>query len=144
MAVRGRSSTERGVAFVEFAIVLPLLLTLALGAVDLGRGLISYVELEQAAQEGALYGSFAPSDAAIVAARVRNSSTGLVPLSDATEVDVDVLCAPDVPAGKIGVRLSYTLDVLTPLVGPMLGGSIVLEARSVGTNFTEAVCDPTP
>lgn len=144
MLVRAPSASERGVAFVEFAITLPLLLTLALGAVDIGRGLISYVELEQAAQEGALYGSFAPSDHALVAARARNSSTGLVDLADAAEVDVKVLCAPDVPAGKIGVRLSYTLHVLTPLVGPVLGGSLSLQAQSVGTNFTDAACDPTP
>jgi hypothetical protein len=142
MRARWRDA-PRGVAFVEFAIMLPLLLTLALGAVDLGRGLISYVELEQAAQEGALYGSFAPSDHALVIARTRDSSTGLVDLSDAA-VDVEVLCAPEVPAGKIGVRLSLTLDVLTPLVGPLLGGSIPLQAQSVGTNFTDAACDPSP
>jgi TadE-like protein len=140
---QGRRASERGVAFIEFGIVLPLLLTLSLGAVDLGRGLISYVELEQAAQEGALYGSFAPSDHAIVTARVRDSSSGLVPLDDPTEVDVDVLCPPDVPAGKIGLRLSYTIDMLTPLVGPMLG-PLELQAQSVGTNFTDAACDPTP
>lgn len=143
MARWGRSAAERGVAFIEFAIVLPLLLTLALGAVDLGRGLISYVELEQAAQEGALFGSFRPEDYAVITARVRDSSTGLVPLADAAEVDVDVLCPPDVPDGKIGLRLRYTLEVLTPLVGPMFG-DLDLEANSVGTNFTELACDPTP
>jgi hypothetical protein len=134
----------RGIALVEFAIVLPLLLALALGAVDLGRGLISYIELEQAAQEGALYGSFMPNNYTAVTDRVRNSSTGIVPLPDATEVDVDVLCSPDVAADKIGLRLRYTLDVLTPVVGPMLGGSLSLEVRSVGTNFTDLPCDPTP
>lgn len=144
MLRRVSSASARGVAFIEFAAMLPLLLVLALGAVDLGRGLISYVELEQAAQEGALYGSFAPSDHSLVTARVRDSSTGLVDLADATEVDVEVQCPPDVPAGKIGIRVSFTLDVFTPLVGPLLGGSLPLEARSVGTNFTDATCDPTP
>jgi hypothetical protein len=143
MARWGRPATERGVAYVEFAAVLPLLLTLALGAIDLGRGLISYVELEQAAQEGALFGSFRPEDYALVTARVRNSSTGLVPLTDAAEVDVEVRCPPDVADGKIGVRLSYTLEMLTPLVGTMLG-PLELEAQSVGTNFTDGACDPTP
>jgi hypothetical protein len=134
----------RGIAMVEFAIVLPLLLALALGAVDLGRGLISYIELEQAAQEGALYGSFAPTSYTAITDRVRNSSSGLVNLADAAEVEVVVLCAPDVPDGKIGLRVRYTLDVLTPVIGPMLGGSLDLEAQSVGTNFTDTACDPTP
>jgi TadE-like protein len=143
MPRRLRPTTERGVAYVEFAVMLPFILTLALGAVDIGRGLISFIELEQAAQEGALYGSFAPSDHALVAARVRNSSTGIVPLADASQVDVEVLCDPDAPAGKIGVRVAYTVEVFTPIVGPMLG-DLDLEAEAVGTNFTDAACDPTP
>lgn len=130
----------RGIALVEFALVLPLMLFLALGAVDLGRGYIAYVELEEAAQEGALYGSFAPSDPTLIEARIRSSSTGLIDLSDTTAVAVDVTC-PDADL-EVAVTLRYTLELITPLVGPLLGGSIDLGTRSVGTNFTDAVCTP--
>lgn len=136
------SQSAPGVALVEFSLILPLVLVLALGAVDLGRGLISYMELEQAAQEGALYGSFAPSDPTLVEARIRSSSTGLVDLTDATAVDIEVDC-PDADL-EIGVTLRHTLQLFTPLVGELLGGSIPLTARSVGTNFTDAECTPTP
>lgn len=138
---RGSSSSASGVALVEFSLILPLLLVLALGAVDLGRGLISYMELEQAAQEGALYGSFAPSDSALIEARIRSSSTGLVDLSDTTAVDVVVDC-PDANL-EVGVTLRHTLQLFTPIVGQLLGGSLYLTARSVGTNFTDAACTPT-
>lgn len=135
-------SASRGIALVEFSLVLPLLLVLALGAVDLGRGLISYVELEEAAQEGALYGSFAPSDPSLIEARIRSSSTGLVNLSDPAAVDVVVDC-PDADL-EVGVTLQHTLQLFTPIVGQLLGGSIPLSARSVGTNFTDASCTPSP
>lgn len=130
-----RAAGPRGIAMVEFALVLPLMLFVALGAVDLGRGYIAYMELEEAAQEGALYGSFAPSDPGLIEARIRSSSTGLVDLS---AVVVDVTC-PDADL-EVAVTLRYTLELITPLVGPLLGGSIDLGTRSVGTNFTDAAC----
>jgi hypothetical protein len=122
------------------------MLILALGAVDLGRGLITYTELEQAAQEGALFGSFRPDDHDLVTQRVRTSSSGIVDLSDTTRVDVRVLCPPDVPAGKIGVTISFTLEIVTPLVDQFIGESIPLGTRSIGTNFfgPDATCEPTP
>jgi hypothetical protein len=136
-----RARSDRGLALVEFALILPLLLTLALGSVDLGRGLVSYVELEQAAQEGAIFGSFAPDDPARIEDRVRTSADGLIDLSDPA-VDVKVTC----PSGKVKVELLYTLPLFTPLVGELLGGSLSLRADAIGSNFTEPViaCVPTP
>lgn len=133
-------SSRRGLAEVEFATVLPLLLILTLGVFDLGRSLIAYSELEQAAQEGAIFGSFAPSDPALIETRIRTSSAGLVDVADADAVTVAVEC----PAGdrKVRVRLTYTLEILTPLVAEMFGGTFDLETRSVGTNFTDLPCTP--
>jgi TadE-like protein len=125
---------DRGVALVEFALVLPLLLCLALGSVDLGRGLISYVELEQAAQEGAMYGSFAPNDPVAIEDRVRTSADGLVPLGDDLQVDVQVTCPP---GDKVMVELQYELDLYTPMVGELLGGTLALSADAIGQNFTD-------
>ena len=133
--------SRRGLAEVEFATILPLLLILTLGIVDLGRGVIAYTELEQAAQEGAIYGSFAPSDPAVIEARVRSSSGGLIDMSDAALVAVSVECPAD--DKKVAVRLSYTLELITPIVAQMLGDTIALESRSVGTNFTDLPCTPT-
>lgn len=137
-----RWTAARGVALVEFSLILPLLLVLALGAADLGRGLVSYIELEQAAQEGALFASFAPTDPLMIEDRVRTSADGLVDLSDTTAVDVQVTC----PSGKVMVELRYTLELFTPLVGELLGGSLSLRADSIGTNFTDPPlpCTATP
>jgi TadE-like protein len=135
-----RGNSVRGMALVEFALVLPLILFVSLGAVDLGRGLISYMELEQAAQEGAMYGSFAPGDPVDIENRVRSSADGLVDLADAAAVAVDVTC----PSGKIKVELQHELNLFTPLVGEFLGGSLSLRADAIGSNFTDGTCTPSP
>jgi TadE-like protein len=133
-------SSERGVALLEFCLVLPFLVILAIGAVDIGRGLLAHIELEEAAQEGALYGSFAPNNPGLIETRVRTSSTGLVNLSDTSVVQIEVAC----PEGnrKVAVILEHTHQLFTPILGPLLGGSIPMGAQAVGTNFTDATCTP--
>jgi Flp pilus assembly protein TadG len=54
---RGCCRRTRGVAAVEFAIVLPLILTLTFAAVDFGRVMHAYLVVSNAARCGAEYGS---------------------------------------------------------------------------------------
>jgi hypothetical protein len=49
-------------SLVEFALTLPLLLLILLGAVDLGRIYHTYVTITNAAREGARYGTTHPTD----------------------------------------------------------------------------------
>ncbi len=51
---------QRGQSLVELAISLTVMLLLLAGAVTFGMALFSYVAIRDAAQEGALYGSFNP------------------------------------------------------------------------------------
>src|SRR5512143_273507 len=89
LPARSHSRHERGQSLVELAISLTVMLLLLSGAVTFGMALFSYVSLRDAAQEGALYGSFNPCilesdgtchrDSAInraaILARIRASST---------------------------------------------------------------------
>ena len=52
--------SERGQSLVELALVLPLLILLLAGIADLGRAFFSYIEITNAAQEGARAGSRLP------------------------------------------------------------------------------------
>jgi Flp pilus assembly protein TadG len=52
-AVGGRSTSERGAAVVEFAIMLPLFLLVIGGVVDFGRAFFTQIQLTNAAREGA-------------------------------------------------------------------------------------------
>ena len=91
---------EHGQSLVELAISLTVLLVLLSGAVSFGMALFSYVALRDAAQEGALYGSFEPcvgttpgeclaSDPINVAGirdRIRTSSTSPIDFSNTSVV----------------------------------------------------------
>src|SRR5262249_28164011 len=48
---------ERGQGLVEFAVAMPLLLLILLGTIDMGRVFFDYIEMRQAAVEGATYGA---------------------------------------------------------------------------------------
>jgi Flp pilus assembly protein TadG len=68
------SEREEGSAILELALVLPLLLLLLAGAVDLGRAYFAAIEVQSAAQAGALYGSQYPTDTAgMVNAAMQNA-----------------------------------------------------------------------
>jgi hypothetical protein len=51
-----------GSSMIELAVILPVLLLMLLGAVDLGRAYFAAIEVSSAATSGALYGSRKPSD----------------------------------------------------------------------------------
>ena len=53
-------STQRGQTLVEFALVIPIFLLLAVVIFDLGRGVYYYSAVHNAAREGARYGVVHP------------------------------------------------------------------------------------
>lgn len=59
---RGLARHEEGSALIELALILPLLLVLFMGAVDLGRAFYYSNTVVRAAEAGALYGSENPTD----------------------------------------------------------------------------------
>ena len=77
--------SERGQSLVELSISLVMLLYLLSGAVEFGLAFFQFVQLRDAAQEGALFGSMDPSN-----------SGGLVPRSNR-----DPGCAQRLPRRSI-------------------------------------------
>jgi Flp pilus assembly protein TadG len=129
---RAPSCRHGGQALVEFAIILPILLLMFMGAVDLGRALFVQVALEEAAQEGVVYASHNPKKSGLP------SSAGTIEYratrsSDATEVrnaTVTYSCGTNV-----SVRLAYSMPVLTPGIRELLGGSVLISASATATRF---------
>jgi Flp pilus assembly protein TadG len=118
---------DRGQALTELALVLPILLILLIGTIDVGRMLFASVAMEEAAQEGALYAAFEPSPSPTleeaVRARVRSSS-------DAAEVagaTVTASCAPSPSPGAITVTAEYDYPLITP-IADMLGTTVRIGA----------------
>jgi Flp pilus assembly protein TadG len=59
---RGRQPKSAGQALVEFALVIPVMLLMLAIAIDFGRLFFSYIEITNAAREGAAFGTHAPSN----------------------------------------------------------------------------------
>jgi Flp pilus assembly protein TadG len=141
---------ERGQSLVELAVSLLVLLYLLCGAVEFGLAFFQYVQLRDAAQEGALFGSMDPASPSIVA-RVQGSSSSPVDLavtSGPQAVTIDVTAADSGGTAKalasacegdaITVKVSYNHKVFMPFMAKIIGPTIPLNAV-----VTDTVLSPT-
>ena len=109
-----------GASAVEFALVLPVLLALTLGALDGGRALLAINTLEKLAKEGARYASVrgseyaTPADEAVIRALVEGRATGL--RVDNLVVSADWPNGPwpagNDPGDPVTVTVTYPFDAL--------------------------------
>lgn len=118
----------RGAAAVEMAISFVLLAWLIFGIVDVGRAIFTQIAVRDAAQSGASYAAFTETAATgDVEAQVILSNDAL----SLTATEIDVACQTvtrsDQNASQVRVTVRYALDLITPLVGNALGGTIDLE-----------------
>ncbi|MBI5962176.1 MAG: pilus assembly protein [Chloroflexi bacterium] len=135
------SKKERGQSLVELAISLPVLILLLLGTVDFGMAIFSYSILRDAAQEGAFYGSFNPTNKKEIENRARNispqkensSSSSIVNLRNKELVKVTVKAIGDScqgitngKANSMQVSVSYKYPILMPFAGPVIGNATIL------------------
>jgi Flp pilus assembly protein TadG len=114
--VRGRPR-EGGQALVELALILPLLLLLLVGALDLGRLFYTYIGVVDGAREGASYAMTHPTDVTGItnAARLEmGGDTGLV--VDAPVCDSACASTTSFPGNTITVRVSKAFSLIVPLL----------------------------
>ena len=118
--------SSKGQAIVEFVVVLPILLLLMLGLINLGMLINAQIILTQAAWEGARVGttldpSMGEGDAEIAGA-VQTALTGL---TNPASVGIDI--EPDEPARSLmswpkprgeplTIRLVYSLNIAVPML----------------------------
>ncbi len=126
---------ERGASTLELALVAPLLFILALGIVDLGRALSLKIAVSDAAQEGLNYASYEPDDPTGTVQRVLFNT----PDADLDTAKISVTCLTE-PAEHVAVEVDYQLELMTPFIGEMLGGTLDISASAVGEVFSEASC----
>jgi Flp pilus assembly protein TadG len=137
---RRLTRSERGQSLVELAITLPILLLLLLGTLDFGMAIFSYSMLRDAAQEGAFYGSFNPSNITEIENRARNISpraedaifSSPVQLRDTDLIKVSVqalgnFCqgSENGVANSIQVNVSYRYPILMPFIGRLIGSNTI-------------------
>ena len=84
--------SQRGQSLVELGVSLLILLYLLSGAAEFGILFFQYVQLRDAAQEGALFGSMNPTSTSwqSIETRARAASNSPIDLTDASLVDVEI------------------------------------------------------
>lgn len=78
MTLRRRSTDERGVAMVEAALILPILVLLLFGIVEFGRAFNAQVTMTHAAREGVREYAI-NKDLGAATAKAKNAASGLDP-----------------------------------------------------------------
>ena len=134
-----KQRAERGQSLVELALSLTVILLLLAGAVDFSVAYFSFSAMQDAAQEGALYGSTNPGDKAAIISRVRNASTKPVDLSNVDLVGVDVswsggACVDEHCAcqgNEVHVDVTYDYPISMPFIGAIVGAQTIRLKASV-------------
>jgi len=144
--------SERGQSLVELAISLLVLLYLLSGAVEFGLAFFQFVQLRDAAQEGALYGSMggpAGPDPALIETRVRGASSSPIDLAQnnpllpryvqvtITAKDKDTNAVIPVTGACEGdaleVKVLFNHTVFMPFMSQIIGPTIPLTATVTDT-----------
>jgi hypothetical protein len=124
---------ERGQSLVELAISLTFIFLLLSGAITFGMAYFSFLSLNDAAQEGALYGSLKPDDLAGIINRVQATSTSPVDLSQIPDSQIVVTynngkdCQGSVSGttNTITVTVTYTYKIFMPFISAAIGGNTI-------------------
>lgn len=155
-----RRNRKNGQSLVEFALVLPLLLVMVAGAVDLGRMFYSYVTIESAAREAAFYGASDPEcdinqplclDPANVTWRLNEDLSGL----DGVTWSIQCLDTGGTPRANSAcaegdsytVGITYPFQLVTPILSSVVGTGFdisVSQSALVLDSAPGAAATPTP
>lgn len=135
--MRASSHTQRGAAAVEFALVLPLLLTIVFGTIEWGYYFFNREIVVNSAREGARAGTLQytpPTNAATVAVTTATNyltNSGLLLNRDGVSVaKVEYVDASggSCPATSSCIRVQYTLPTLTGFPDAIFGSNRTIEA----------------
>lgn len=134
--------SERGQSLVEFSISLVIILWLLAGAVEFGIALFQYIQLRDAAQEGALYGSINPKDTTGIEARVRAASSSPIDLADTGQVTVNVTTSGSgCVADGVTVTVSFNHQLFMPFATLFTGGNTIIPlSASVTDTILQSDC----
>ena len=121
-----KCSAQEGQSLVELALLLPILLLIMTGVLDLGRAFHAYITVVNAAREGARYGAFHPTDSLGIRDRVEQEAAGSgIDLSQSTVIIEMEQASPGSP---IKVTVIYQFQPVTTLI---FGGQNISISGSV-------------
>jgi Flp pilus assembly protein TadG len=114
------SGAARGQSLVEFTLILPLLLVLLMGILDLGRGVAAYNSVANAARSAARV-AIVDQNADVVEQAAAAEAFGLVPLTVDFESNVNADDPCVINVCMVRVEVSYGYIPATPIIGNIIG-----------------------
>jgi Flp pilus assembly protein TadG len=135
VCLRGRTTSDRGAAAVEFALLLPLLLLLLFGIIDFGRALNAQITLTQAAREGARLTALGNTTAVVDSGTIAAATN--LSLGDSNVTITSPCPANFAPGSNAIVTVTYSFSFVTPvgaiagLFGSGFGSPVTLTATGV-------------
>lgn len=118
---------ERGQALVEMALILPLLLLLLAGILDVGRLIFSYEQMQIVAQEAARLGGLGKDDQTITTFAENDQQLGNPGnlIVSITPPDTERVSGDDVT-----VMLKYPFTFYTPLISELFPNPFYIQTQS--------------
>ena len=125
--------TERGQSLVELAISLTVIMILLSGTVEFGIALFQYVQLRDAAQEGALFGSLDPTNLGGITARIKSASSTPIDLWNDPNVSINInhieggttVEAEHCEGHGLQVETSYRHNISMPFLSEFIGSTTI-------------------
>jgi len=131
---------ERGQSLVEMAISLVLVLLLLSGVVEFGIAFFQFIQLRDAAQEGALYGATNPTDTDGITARIQGSSNTPIDLTTVTPVIIYENSSKKCEGWGITIQLTFNHKVFMPFIPQVIGSSTIPLKASVTDTILYPAC----
>jgi Flp pilus assembly protein TadG len=125
---------RRGDSIVEFALVMPILLLILFGILEVGRVLDAWIVVKNAAREGARIGTLATTSTT-AQTNAQQAATAYLQTAFASRTDVDqtFVQVPAVSATSDNVQVNVEADVhiYTPFMQAILSASLPVRATAI-------------
>ncbi len=122
---------ERGDAIVEFVLVLPILVMMLFGILEIGRVLDAWIVVQNAAREGARSGALASASAAPTTARQTATDYLETAFSARTDIDRTNIAQALVSSDAVTVTAEADVHIYTPFMQTILKTSVPVRATAV-------------
>jgi Flp pilus assembly protein TadG len=127
------------------ALIIPVLLVMLAGVIDIGRYFMCYMELRDAAQEGANYASIDPTNETTIKNHVKSLSTYPIDLANDTDVTVDYaphkqMCNSVDTITSVTITVNYNFKVSAPFIGVFFKDQTIKMSATATGKALEASC----
>ena len=130
------NKSEKGQSLVELAGALVVLLILLSGIFDLGRAIFTLFSMQDAAEEGIVYGTSFPKNCTEIGRRVTSNLANPVLLPGDITVVITIngsTCPITAKAGdKMLITVTRDFQITMPFLGGFIGNEIPLKATANG------------